>query len=131
MRKVIKKCLLTLLFAASLLTPVQAEGEDFQAFFTWIGMRETSEISSTVYPYEGSTFACASAWKQETVYLKAAVTALADTHISVSADSFIGEGITQVKRQTGGNRKTKVNQFAMHQCFSFRHIDKSERKFVA
>ena len=90
MRKVIKKCLLTLLFAASLLTPVQAEGEDFQAFFTWIGMRETSEISSTVYPYEGSTFACASAWKQETVYLKAAVTALADTHISVSADSFIG-----------------------------------------
>lgn len=90
MKRNLKKLVLAMLISSGLITPVRAEGEDFHAFFTWTGMHENGEISEAVYPYEGSSSVCVSAWKNETVYLKAAVTAVTDTHVSVSIDSFAG-----------------------------------------
>ena len=73
---------LTGLFPAA----VSAESDALRCSFTYPGLDTADSELRSVYPYEGSTEIYVSAWQSETVYLKAAVTAETDTHVSVKAE---------------------------------------------
>ena len=81
--------------AALLVTvlPARAETDAVRCSFTYPGLNTDNPEYLSVYPYEGSTEIYVPAWQSETVYLKAAVTAETDTHVSASA-----EPLSAVKR---------------------------------
>ena len=65
-------------------------------------MWNAGEPLAQVYPYEGSDSAYVTAWKSETVYLKAAVTADSDMHVSVQTGELTGQDETDVLTVTAG-----------------------------
>ena len=73
-----------------MLTSVSAEGDAVHCSFTYPAMDTSNPELTAMYPYEGSDSVYVSAWQEETVYLKTAVTADADTHVSASMAPLSG-----------------------------------------
>ncbi|MBO7703961.1 MAG: DUF4091 domain-containing protein [Solobacterium sp.] len=88
----IKTVLALIVFLAGM-TPLllQAEeGDLLSVRFAGEGVYEYDSSVHEAYETEGKTSAYLSMWKGETTYLKAAVSAERDTHISVSCDPLTG-----------------------------------------
>lgn len=73
-----------------MLTSVSAEGDAVHCSFTYPAMDTSNPELTAMYPYEGADSVYVSAWQEETVYLKTAVTADADTHVSASMAPLSG-----------------------------------------
>ena len=112
---------------AGTLTSVQAEGDALRCSFTYPGMDTSSPELTAMYPYEGKEAVYVSAWQEETVYLKAAVTAESDTHVSAALEDLSGVRQEDHPRASIGLLRTVSAGLGMGTDPYIPHVDAYDR----